>query len=176
MPALERSRKIQRRAANVGFDWQEILPVVSKIKEESETSVVKITVEGYAYSKETNPLILSRNRANSVWDEISSQLDGLSKDKYNKRIKAKGASLSSSTDLQSNRRVRVTVQNDALKNKDVQHKNESLGDLAFYPEEVQLIDSLVIDENGYFEFVDANFPNYFSTISEKIKYFHPGFH
>ena len=36
MPALERSRKIQRRAANVGFDWQEILPVVSKIKEEVE--------------------------------------------------------------------------------------------------------------------------------------------
>lgn len=36
MPALERSRKIQRRAANVGFDWQEIAPVVSKLKEEVE--------------------------------------------------------------------------------------------------------------------------------------------
>ena len=36
MPALERSRKIQRRAANVGFDWQEISPVVSKLKEEVE--------------------------------------------------------------------------------------------------------------------------------------------
>ena len=36
MPALERSRKIQKRAANVGFDWQEISPVVSKLKEEIE--------------------------------------------------------------------------------------------------------------------------------------------
>ena len=36
MPALERSRKIQKRAAIVGFDWQEISPVVSKLKEEIE--------------------------------------------------------------------------------------------------------------------------------------------
>ena len=36
MPALERSRKIQKRAAIVGFDWQEISPAVSKLKEEVE--------------------------------------------------------------------------------------------------------------------------------------------
>ena len=36
MPALERSRQIQKRAAIVGFDWQEISPAVSKLKEEVE--------------------------------------------------------------------------------------------------------------------------------------------
>ena len=36
MPALERSRQIQKRAAIVGFDWQEISPAVSKLKEEIE--------------------------------------------------------------------------------------------------------------------------------------------
>ena len=39
-----------------------------------------------------------------------------------------------------------------------------------------MIDNLIINENGYFDFVDANFPTYFQTISEKIKYFHAGFH
>jgi len=34
MPALERARKLQKRAATVGFDWQEIAPVIAKLKEE----------------------------------------------------------------------------------------------------------------------------------------------
>lgn len=34
MPALERARKLQKRAANVGFDWTEIQPVLAKLKEE----------------------------------------------------------------------------------------------------------------------------------------------
>ena len=34
LPALERARKLQKRAATVGFDWQEIAPVVAKLKEE----------------------------------------------------------------------------------------------------------------------------------------------
>lgn len=34
LPALERSRKLQRRAAKVGFDWQELAPVIAKLKEE----------------------------------------------------------------------------------------------------------------------------------------------
>jgi hypothetical protein len=44
------------------------------------------------------------------------------------------------------------------------------------PEEVKLIDNLIIDESAYFDFIDGNYPNYFKTISEKIKYFQPGFH
>ncbi len=34
LPALERARKLQKRAANHGFDWQSIVPVLAKLKEE----------------------------------------------------------------------------------------------------------------------------------------------
>ena len=34
LPALMRAEKVQKRAARVGFDWDEVRPVVEKIKEE----------------------------------------------------------------------------------------------------------------------------------------------
>lgn len=34
LPALERAKKLQKRAASHGFDWPEIAPVLSKLKEE----------------------------------------------------------------------------------------------------------------------------------------------
>lgn len=34
LPALEKARKLQQRAAGVGFDWREIRPVIDKLKEE----------------------------------------------------------------------------------------------------------------------------------------------
>jgi ATP diphosphatase len=34
LPAMERARKLQKRAAQVGFDWPEIVPVLDKLKEE----------------------------------------------------------------------------------------------------------------------------------------------
>lgn len=34
LPAIERARKLQKRAAGVGFDWQNIGPVLDKLKEE----------------------------------------------------------------------------------------------------------------------------------------------
>jgi ATP diphosphatase len=36
MPALERAAKIQRRAADVGFDWAQAAPVLDKLSEEVE--------------------------------------------------------------------------------------------------------------------------------------------
>ena len=38
------------------------------------------------------------------------------------------------------------------------------------------MDNLIIDESNYFDYIDANYPNYFSTISQKIQYFQPGYH
>ncbi len=34
MPALQRAEQLQRKAAQQGFDWQEITPVIAKLKEE----------------------------------------------------------------------------------------------------------------------------------------------
>ena len=34
LPALERARKLQKRAASNGFDWQNVPPVIAKLKEE----------------------------------------------------------------------------------------------------------------------------------------------
>ena len=34
LPSLERSRKLQKRAARVGFDWEDVGPVIAKLKEE----------------------------------------------------------------------------------------------------------------------------------------------
>ena len=34
LPALEKARKLQQRAAGVGFDWRETAPVIDKLKEE----------------------------------------------------------------------------------------------------------------------------------------------
>ena len=34
LPALDRARKLQKRAASVGFDWREVQGVIAKVKEE----------------------------------------------------------------------------------------------------------------------------------------------
>ena len=34
LPGLDRARKLQKRAASVGFDWKSVLPVLDKLKEE----------------------------------------------------------------------------------------------------------------------------------------------
>lgn len=36
LPSLERSRKLQKRAARLGFDWSDVQPVIAKLKEEIE--------------------------------------------------------------------------------------------------------------------------------------------
>jgi len=155
----------------------DVSPIISKTTEilKGDGDKVKFTIEGFAGTDESNPKSLSRKRANTIWDKIKEGLDGagIKSGDFSKNIKANGDSLSTDN---NNRRVSVVAENNALAGDDVEHKNQELGDLAFYPQEAQLIDSLIIDENGYFEFVDANFPTYFQTISEKIKYFHPGFH
>ena len=42
LPALNRAYKIQKRCSNVGFDWSELEPVVSKIHEEIDEVLVEV--------------------------------------------------------------------------------------------------------------------------------------
>jgi ATP diphosphatase len=42
LPALSRAYKIQKRCANVGFDWAELEPVVAKIHEEIDEVLVEV--------------------------------------------------------------------------------------------------------------------------------------
>ena len=156
-------------------------------------SNVKITCEGYASkfeidcktkvkdkNKDVKPKEISKIRAETIKELIKEQLgrDLLPKisRKINFKIKSKGDSLS--TDKESdpnNSRVDVTIENAPGSGTD-EPKKENVDGLSFYPEFANLVDGLIIDETKYFDFIDANYPNYFKTISQKIQYFQPGYH
>jgi hypothetical protein len=83
------------------------------------------------------------------------------------------------TDADADYRVDVLMESDIENSSEAQPKEEvkknATGTLN--PDEIrELVDNLIIDEGAYFEYIDGNYPNYFKTISEKIKYFHPGYH
>ena len=144
----------------------------------STDTKLKITVEGYdAPDKfETGPKKLSKNRANTIFEAVKKEILGTDFKNFSSVVKGNGSRAASSTPSDpTNRRVDVTIENDSLGASEAEHKEEN--DIDFVsPQDIQMIDSLIIDENKYFDFVDGNYPNYFQTISEKIKYFHPGFH
>ena len=123
---------------------------------------------------------ISRERANTVFKDIKSKLDPKLKRKINKKIIAKGNTLSSNKCDYINQRVEVTIAYDQVNSEDTEKtpevKDQGLGDLVYYPEFAQQVDNLIINETSYFDYIDEFYPNYFATISEKIKYFHPGFH
>lgn len=51
LPALERAKKLQKRAASHGFDWPEIAPVLSKLKEEITEFEQALTEEDRAHQE-----------------------------------------------------------------------------------------------------------------------------
>jgi hypothetical protein len=148
---------------------------------------VKITCEGYASKAENkikdgkktlNAKQISKKRAETVKKEIFNAL-GDGKIKKSVKIKTVSKGDSASTDNSGdtkNMRVDVTIENDSKAGTDAEPKKENLDGLSFYPEFANLIDGLIIDETKYFDFIDANYPNYFKTISQKIQYFQPGYH
>ena len=139
---------------------------------------IDITIESFEGNGEVKGT--SKDRGKIVWSDLKDKLNiaGIKNSEYKKKNINNGKKLSTGSETetpQSDRRVEVTIQSDSFA--DAQSKlQEGLGDLAYYPEEAQIIDSLIIDEGAYFDFIDNNYPNYFQTISEKIKYFQPGFH
>jgi len=126
---------------------------------------VKITINGYSNEKKE-----SKKIANEIKQQLKNDL-GTKNIKY----LTNGVVLSSSGGTKN---VEVIWNVDVKNSPSTQPKEEEKTGAAgtYDPEEIKLIDSILIDENAYFDFIDGNYPNYFRTISEKIKYFHPGFH
>lgn len=133
------------------------------LNEQSTTSnpEIKITIDVYSNDKDT-----AKSNANDIKQTLISSLGS-------KNIKYVTNSVKGDDE-----KVEITYENDPDNSKSAQPKEEEKENAAgtLSPEEVKAIDSLLIDESGYFDFIDGNYPNYFKTISEKIKYFHPGFH
>jgi|694.fasta_scaffold00068_83 hypothetical protein len=123
---------------------------------------IKITIDGY-YGEDEN---IAKSRANAIKEKLISSL-GRNNIKYVTNAVVENA-----------QKVEVTWENDPDNSKSAQPKEEEKENATgtYDPEEVKAIDSLLIDESTYFDFIDGNYPNYFKTISEKIKYFQPGFH
>ena len=60
LPALTRARRIQEKAANVGFDWKEIQPVWGKVEEELEEFASAIaSIQQYIVKKVVQPYLMS---------------------------------------------------------------------------------------------------------------------
>jgi hypothetical protein len=140
---------------------------------------VKIILNGYAgvglVVTGLNPKIVSKGYADTVKSKIESGISGLDANLIkNVSYETKG---NDGTEDKSYR-VDVLMETDVSKSSEVQPKKQvkksATGTLS--PEEIQFVDNLIIDEGAYFDFIDGNYPNYFKTISEKIKYFHPGYH
>ena len=155
---------------------------------------VKVTCDGYAQTKEKEWVVqppppnpseentkgttkgLSKERAKVIADLIKDGTGGKSIS-FKKVGKGDSASVDPvSEENKNNRRVDVIIENDPKSGDAAEPKSENLDGLSFYPEFANLVDGLIIDETKYFDFVDANYPNYFKTISQKIQYFQPGYH
>jgi hypothetical protein len=151
---------------------------------------VKITLNGFVGSESIkdnfgevtgNGIDLSKSFAQKVKDEIMSKLQSSGIDtKLIPNISSfevKGNNATNS-DTENDYRVDVKMENDTQNSDQTKPKDEDKGDGAgtFDPEDIRLVDNLIIDEGTYFDFIDENYPNYFKYISAKIKYFHPGFH
>lgn len=124
-----------------------------------------------------SPQSYTQKQGETVKTAILNSLSGLPAEKSKNvtiNVVAKGAT---STDDKTDYKVDVTIETDVEKDKNitenvVDKKGKEIDPL----ETINFVDNLIIDESVYFEYIDANYPNYFKTISEKIKYFQPGYH
>ena len=161
--------------------------IVTFVKKQSNNTNPKvlITLNGYCsnevqadFNFSEDPTTVSKTYAEEVKDIITQALQQSLDTKLYKNIspiQVKGNSVEST----ESSAYRV----DALMENDTENSTEALPpEKGETPEEIDpteainLIDNLIIDEGPYFDFIDANYPNYFKTISEKIRYFHAGFH
>jgi hypothetical protein len=154
----------------VGAEYNAILKDIEKFLKEQLTSSdpeIKITIDGY--SSEDGSLS-SRIDAKKIAQKRAEDIKG----KLISEIGRKNIKYVTNAVTEFAEQVEVTWENDPDNSKSTQPKEEEKN--LIQSEEVKAIDSLLIDESAYFDFIDGNYPNYFKTISEKIKYFQPSFH
>jgi hypothetical protein len=139
---------------------------------------IRITIDGYSSEDENKkPGLFIPDIRNEAKKNAKKRADSI-KEKLKSSLGTKNIKYVTNAVVENASKVVVTWENDPNNNKSAQPKEEEKENAAgtYDPEEVKAIDSLLIDENKYFDFIDGNYPNYFKTISEKIKYFQPGFH
>jgi len=164
--------------------------IKSFIEEQNNESnpKVMVTSSGWVGSKakltkefkEVNTETLTKNMAKEVSDQILTILKSSLPNKLTNPSNLKFVNVGKGnldSDEPSDYKVEVLWEND-VENSDEVTKNyvDKEGKEINPLEAINFVDNLIIDESVYFEYIDANYPNYFKTISEKIKYFQPGFH
>ena len=176
---------IEVRSLNQGQLTSLVSTKIKPFIEEQSTNTnpkVMITLNGYvgdgykvdSNGADVNTEKLSKGNAQEVANEIRNQLGELNK---NVTFKVMG-NAALDTNSERDYRVDILVENDTENNELIEPPQIDPSEFAnsLNPEDIKLLDHLIIDETTYFDYVDANYPNYFKNISDKIKYFSPGYH
>ena len=163
------------------------IKIVTFVKKQSNNTNPKvlITLNGYCsnevqadFNFPEDPTSISKTYAEEVKDILIQSLQQSLDTKLYKNIspiQVIGNSVESTES--SAYRVDAQMENDTENSTEAQPPEKGEIPVEIDPTEaINLIDNLIIDEGPYFDFIDANYPNYFKTISEKIRYFHAGFH
>jgi MazG family protein len=87
MPAIVRADKMQRRAKSVGFDWDEIAPVLDKIREELDELIADVHDPARASAELGDLLFAAVNLARHLGADAELALAGAS-DRFADRIRA----------------------------------------------------------------------------------------
>jgi hypothetical protein len=158
-------------------EYNDILNKIKSFLEQQLTSSdpeIKITVDGYSSEGENKkPKLLLPDIRNEAKKNAKKRADDI-KSLLISEIGTKNIKYVTNAVVENAQKVEVTWENDPDNSKSAEPKEEEKN--LIQSDEVKEIDSLLIDESAYFDFIDGNYPNYFKTISEKIKYFQPGFH
>ena len=122
-----------------------------------------------------SPKQYTKKQGESVKGEIEKQLSDELLKSITFKINAKG--VIDETDDPKDYRVTANIETDVENAPQVTENFIDKEGVEINPlEAINFVDNLIIDESSYFEYIDANYPNYFKYVSEKIKYFQPGYH
>jgi len=184
------SEDVESCAATTNINVESLVAAIKIISEFSEIqsgqtlSKTVVTLDSYCGIKieklEKNgfgpsPKVYTKTQGESVKTEIEKLTPPDILKNITFKINAKG--VIDNNDDPKDYRVTANIETDVqnapqLTENFVDKKGKEINPL----EAINFVDNLIIDESSYFEYIDGNYPNYFKTISEKIKYFQPGFH